>query len=365
MLHRDMTHEHPALPDLTDKQLLAEVQRLVNCERHATAALIRSLAEFDTRRLFLAQGYSSLFAYCTQVLHLGEHATLSRIEVARAARRLPVIFDQLESGEVTLTNIRLLAPHLTSENHRDLLARAKHRSKRDVDEIIATLRPKPEVVELVRKLPAQQLPPGTATTAEVPTGANSDRAGQVREAAFVADPTGQPTETAAARPSRHEVIAPTARERYKVQFTVSREAHDLLRRAQDLSRHTNPTGELEPLFSKALALLVEHLERGKCAAASRPRTSSPIDPGSRRIPAHVRREVWERDQGRCAFVGARGRCAERGFLEFHHVEPYAAGGAADAANIQLRCRAHNAYEATLFFGGSVVREECALWERHV
>jgi hypothetical protein len=32
------------------------------------------------------------------------------------------------------------------------------------------------------------------------------------------------------------------------------------------------------------------------------------------------------------------------------VQPYAAGGAATAANIELRCRAHNAYEASLFVG---------------
>jgi hypothetical protein len=41
---------------------------------------------------------------------------------------------------------------------------------------------------------------------------------------------------------------------------------------------------------------------------------------------------------------------ERGFLEFHHVAPYALGGEATAANIQLRCRSHNAYEARLYFG---------------
>jgi len=59
----------------------------------------------------------------------------------------------------------------------------------------------------------------------------------------------------------------------------------------------------------------------------------------------VKRAVWDRDAGRCAFVGREGRCAERGFLEFHHVVPYASGGAATLANIQLRCRAHNQYEA--------------------
>ena len=63
----------------------------------------------------------------------------------------------------------------------------------------------------------------------------------------------------------------------------------------------------------------------------------------------MKREAWRRDDGRCAYTGRDGRCTERSFLEYHHVQPYAAGGAATAANIELRCRAHNAYEASLFF----------------
>ena len=70
----------------------------------------------------------------------------------------------------------------------------------------------------------------------------------------------------------------------------------------------------------------------------------------------MKRAVWQRDEGRCAFVGRIGRCRETAFLEFHHVAPYAAGGVGTADNIQLRCRAHNQYEADLFFGDSVVRE---------
>jgi hypothetical protein len=64
----------------------------------------------------------------------------------------------------------------------------------------------------------------------------------------------------------------------------------------------------------------------------------------------VKREVWQRDQGRCAFIGTSGRCRETAFLEFHHVEPFAEGGLATVQNIQLRCKAHNLYEASLFFG---------------
>jgi 5-methylcytosine-specific restriction endonuclease McrA len=76
----------------------------------------------------------------------------------------------------------------------------------------------------------------------------------------------------------------------------------------------------------------------------------PARPGSRLIPAAVRREVWARDGGRCAFVGAHGRCTERGFLEFHHVTSFAAGGTAVSTNIELRCRRHNGYEADMYFG---------------
>jgi hypothetical protein len=78
--------------------------------------------------------------------------------------------------------------------------------------------------------------------------------------------------------------------------------------------------------------------------------------GSRHVPAAVRRAVWTRDGGRCAFVGANGRrCTERGFIEFHHTAPYAAGGAATVDSIELRCRAHNLYEGALDFGPAVRR----------
>ena len=59
--------------------------------------------------------------------------------------------------------------------------------------------------------------------------------------------------------------------------------------------------------------------------------------------------MWRRDGGRCAFVGTQGRCTERGFLEFHHVEPYAVGGEAVVQNVELRCRAHNLHEAEQYF----------------
>jgi hypothetical protein len=64
----------------------------------------------------------------------------------------------------------------------------------------------------------------------------------------------------------------------------------------------------------------------------------------------VRRAVWRRDLGRCAFTGTNGRrCREWAFLEFHHVEPHAVGGGPTVANVQLRCRRHNVHEARVYF----------------
>ena len=147
------------------------------------------------------------------------------------------------------------------------------------------------------------------------------------------------------------VIALTP-ERYKVQVTISQETHDKLRRVQDLMRHVVPNGDPAVIFDRALTLLLDDLERRKFARTDRPRARGDRQRKGRHIPAAVRREVWARDDGRCAFIGADGRCAERGFLEFHHVIPFADGGTTTTENLQLRCRAHNAYEAAVHLSGA-------------
>ncbi len=335
-----------AVTQLSNQELIARVTHLAEREREATAALIAHLAELDARRLYLAEGCSSLFTYGTQVLHLSEHAAYGRIEAARAARRFPVLLERLGEGSVTLTTVGLLAPHLTPENHRELLDRARHQSKRQVEALVARLRPQPPVPSSVRRLPAAS-PPPARPPAPVEAAAGPERAGDAQ--AVASAPLLSPAPTP--RRARPAIVAPLAPERYKVQFTASAETYEKLKLAQALLRHQIPDGDLGAIVDRALTALVQHLARKKCAATARPRKGRGPAPGSRHIPADVRRVVWLRDGGRCAFVGRNGRrCAEQGFLEFHHVVPYAAGGASTADNIQLRCRAHNGDEAERYFG---------------
>jgi hypothetical protein len=132
-----------------------------------------------------------------------------------------------------------------------------------------------------------------------------------------------------------------------LQVTIDEDTRDVLRQAQDLMRHTLPTGDPAVIVARALRLLVDDLLRKRAAASAHPRPARAIGDGSRAIPASVKRTVWARDGGRCIFEGLRGRCHESSPLEFHHVIPYAMGGQPTADNIELRCRAHNAYQARL------------------
>src|SRR5262245_4065905 len=324
----------PLLKDLSDSQLVDEVKRLAKSESAATANLVTALGEMDARCLYLAQGCSSMFTYCTQVLHLAEHAAFNRIEAARAARRFPVILSLLADGDVHLSAVRLLAPHLTEANHESLLQEASCKSKREIEQIVARLAPRPDVPASIRRVPATR----ALTTAVQPLDPESTRVEWIQQQ--VATPP--PVERAKTEP-----LAPG---RYKLQFTVSEETYQKLRRAQDLLRHCVRSGDPAEIFDRGLTSLLEDLERTKLAATTRPSASSRPVHRSRHVPAAVRRVVWTRDGGRCRFEGSAGRCTETGLLELHHVIPYADSGPATVENLELRCAAHNRYEAEQRFG---------------
>jgi len=162
---------------LPDSELLDRIARLASDERSATAALVAHLAEMDRRRLHLGQGYASLFNYCTQALHLSEHAAYNRIEAARAVRRFPVILKGLEEGRLHLAAVRALAPVLTEANHETVLNEAWHKSKREVEAIVAREKPLPPVPSIVRRIPS---PAGASTEgAAVPSATPSSVASSV------------------------------------------------------------------------------------------------------------------------------------------------------------------------------------------
>jgi hypothetical protein len=88
-----------------------------------------------------------------EVLHLSDAEAYLRITVARASRRFPLILAMIGDGRLHLSGIAKLAPRLTEENAESLLGRAVHRSKREIEELVAEVAPRSDVPERTRKLP--------------------------------------------------------------------------------------------------------------------------------------------------------------------------------------------------------------------
>jgi hypothetical protein len=375
----------------------------------------------------------------------------------------------LAAGELHLTGIALLEPHLTEDNHRELLAACRRQSKRKIQELLAARFPQADRRPVLRPLPtpAPRVAPETESRApaappapadrqqpeapvdrqqpEAPTAAAARGGDAPQPGLFAATPPGGPASvpastpasptrggsaavapgsttarttraegamhgpaevadgslprvpssaagphlpqpgagaapaTVAAAPAASDAaqqrpgpatrLEPTGPERYRLSVTLSRCTHDKLRRAQALLRHRLPAGDLEAVLDSALDALLGQLEKRKAARVERPRpaptTASPTTasvpgrPASRHIPAHVRREVWERDGAQCSFVSAAGRrCGETGFLEYDHIVSFAEGGAATVDNLRLLCRAHNQARVAPEVARRAAREAC-------
>jgi 5-methylcytosine-specific restriction endonuclease McrA len=197
-----------------------------------------------------------------------------------------------------------------------------------------------------------------------------------------------PASAPAARP-----ITALSPRRFRIQITVDEATHDKLRSLQDLLGRSQVGRDPAAIISRAIdSLLMETLKRktgttdrprpardsfatidrpkpattdrphSACdapATIDRPRVAPPADrasskapqPRTRSIPAALRRRVWQRDCGRCRYTDGRGRrCNATSNVEFHHKNPYAKGGRHEADNVELRCAAHNQYQADLDFG---------------
>jgi hypothetical protein len=388
------THE---LKTLSDDELLRRLAELLRTSRCAEADLVAHIGEVDVRRLYAREASPSMFAYCTEVLHLSEAEAYLRIAAARASREHPVLLKMLADGRLHLTAIAKLAPHLTPENREELLRRATHKTKREIEELVAEIAPRPDAATVVRKLPERRLVPPPTPAARLES---DDTTPPAPPASLGADPvastdTGgsakaplpqvqlRPDAVASPRPA---VVEPLAPGRYRVQFTASAELHDKLERLRGLMRPSVPDGDLAAIIEQAVTEKLERLESrrfartkasGKAPAARNAspsgRASSPtaregslaVNQGppaaretfrrTRYIPAAVRREVYERDGGQCRYVDEKGRrCTEREGLEYHHRHPFGHGGDHSVEGVSLLCRAHNLYLAEVDYGREVV-----------
>jgi hypothetical protein len=324
---------------VSDDELIRRLSEILQRSRRAEAELVAHIREVDQRRLY-ARYASSMFSFATERLHLSEHEAYLRIEAARASRKHPVLLEMLADGRLHLSGISLLHKHLTEENQEAVLEKAAHKTKREIEELVAELSPKPDAPPTMRKLPQR------------PAKANKKRTklGPDRVEPQTAT-TATPLAPAPVKPASVKPLAPA---RYKVEFTASAELRDKLERLKALM----PDGDIATIIEEAVTEKLEKLEAKRYGKTKIPRKSvdeTDTSPASRYIPAPVRRAVYERDLGKCTYMDPTGRrCTETKHLEFHHIQPYGQGGCHSPENIVLLCGVHNKYMAERDYGKDVM-----------
>lgn len=319
---------------LDDTSLLVQLKALASKDSALSAELLAHVGEVDARKLYLEHACSSMFTYCVERLNFSEGEAYKRIYAARAARKHPLIFELVASGALHVSGITVLAPELTDDNHRELLAQASFKSKRAIEELVRARAPKPDVPELIRKLPGPPEP--------------SLFSGEVKGSI-----------PPAPKPPPPPIVAPLAEDRFKLQLTVSRRLKEKIDTAKALLRHRIPHGNLEDVLDVAIDELLAALMKKKFALTAKPKSeTAPAENRTRYIPAAVRRAVAKRDALQCSFISADGhRCTERAFLELDHKAPFGKGGEHSVENLRLRCRAHNAHHAEREYGKAFLEQK--------
>jgi hypothetical protein len=323
------------------------------------------LDEFDRRRAYVDAGYRSLWDYCLRALHLREGAAGRRIGAMRVLRRLPRLAPALRDGRLCASTVTLLGPLLTDANLGELVERAAFRTKAEVEEIVVSLRPRPEPQERIRKLPAPALlATASGEPSALPLGGGGLLALVPAAAATTSAPA--PTQVASAAPPASRTVParvqPIAEDRWSVRVTLDAATKAELETLRALLSHKIPNGDVGAVLREAIRCAIEKHGKRKGAVALTRKASAGAhqdegepnltgEPASSHIPASVRREVWKRDGGRCTFVGPNGcRCDSRWQLEFDHIVPPALGGTSTAGNLRLRCRPHNMLHAEQTYG---------------
>jgi hypothetical protein len=369
------------LVGLDDVQLLAALSALVKRENDSLSDLLAHLAELDERELCVARGYSSLFAYCTEALGFCKSSAGRRIAAARVCRQFPEAFTRVANGELQLSVLCALRPHLSAENASELFAVCSRKSYEQVEVLLAARFPKPEVRDLIRRLPpavpAAPTAPymGSEVVAAGPIELKPGTGSAHATAASAPAPAPAP-----ANPRRIEgpravtgrgAVKPLSVDRFSVNFTADGEFRELLDEVRALMSHSEPRGDLLTVMMRGLEALRGELLKKRFGVGRKPRRvrlrtggarsdarslGLSMSKRTRHVPAAVAREVYVRDQGRCTFCADDGRrCGERRLLQLDHMVPHAKGGESTIGNLRLRCRAHNLHTARAHFGKEYVQ----------
>ncbi len=367
---------------LSDRELLRETRNLVRHERHLQGAVIDHLSEIEARGLYLERGFSSLFDYAVRELGYSDAAAARRIGAMRLCADQPDAREGLRDGSLTLSAAAELQWAFDRQRRRGSIS--------GTAAIAPAGTPAADSAPAVPLLPAEPEPPlvldavGRQKLVEEAAGKS---ARQVRRMLADLDPELAPPA---------DRVRPLGDGRYELKATIDAECQQGLEQLRGLLSHVDPRMTMGQLVGRVVQEALDRHDpsrpprrarggsRPADAKANAPRTPTPEqaqgssapaakhaarpadtvaapktnpDAGhhaastpesqscasGRAISAGVRRQVWQRDGGRCSYVDPQTgrRCNSTHLIEIDHIVPHALGGGADPGNLRLLCGAHH------------------------
>jgi len=323
------------LENLSNQQITNNLVALCRRERLLTVEVLKYLNEVERRQLHLQEGFSSMFSYCTVKLRYSESAANRRIKAARCLRDYPRVLEMLQSGELSLSTLSLVAGRLNESNCSELLNAAAGKSYQEVEAYLAKSQERTLVRESIKPVVVRK-PTVVAKSSDL--FANHTKS--------FCNLIGGRVETSPAEQLKEEV-----EERFEVRFSVSKATRKKIEKVQTLlSNKLKGKCSLEATLDELLDGFIER-NCPERKAERRVKSDKPIPSSvSRYIPSELKQRVYQRDKGCCTFVGKNGkRCGSSWQLQLDHIQPFAVGGKTEFENLRLVCAGHNRYLARQYF----------------
>jgi hypothetical protein len=326
------------LERVSTEELDRSTQQLVREEKRNVALVIAHIAEMSRRKGHLERGYQNLWDYCTRRLNLSEGSVALRIQVANVSRRFPQILLALAENRISLTVAGLLAPVLTDANVESLVSDCAGMTKREAEEHLVALRPKPVFVPSIRKAPLAPVmlempPPKPQPMRPVPN----------------VSPT---------------ILEPARPETFNFRFAANREFKEKFERLAEVLGVENPLQHMAEIMEHAMdiALDKKDIKRRYARRLARKSVKEPrpdeVRAKSRYISSQKRERVHERAGYQCEYRGPDGtRCRSKAGLEIEHLLPFAIHRSHDEKHLRLYCRPHNRLAAEKVFGAAFIQNK--------
>lgn len=360
------------LKTMNDDRLIQTLEQLIGNENKILAQSLAYISEVGRRRLFLSRGFTSLYEFCVKTLPLSPGSVYRRTQVAKKAQKHPLLLELVAKGELNLTVVSKICPHLKDSCQNDYIRSFIGKTVNEVEAVLLNGQRVQESPDLITRTKDKVTPLFDEQGKSLPNLAQARDGGQLDPAQARKD---GPIETRESKDKKEAIKNPPQKsapdsqpkptgikreKRYAIRFTASEQLKNKLQRAKEVMSHKYPNGQLEEIFEAALD---ELLEKNAPELKKIRKANKKCDPESPYIPRKMEKDAFAKANYRCQQVSACGRqCGSKKFLEVDHVMPRAHGGLTVSNNLQVLCKAHNLQKARLDLGSDFIdrkiRERC-------